>query len=150
MCVIIDANVAAGAFAVPCEDDFSPLWQWIEHRNGRLVFGGKLGLELNKLGNAKRRLLQLWRAGRALQVPKTQIDAEDKVVARLGICKSNDTHVIALARASGARVLCTHDQDLEDDFKNRTLVPNPRGKIYKTANHQRLLGHNGICIGRPR
>ena len=150
MCVIIDASVAARAFAVPCEDDFAPLWRWIEDNSGKLVFGGRLGLELNKLGNVKRRLLQLWRAGRALQASKTEIDAEAKVVEKLDMCRSNDAPVIALARASGARVLCTNDQDLETDFKNRELVPDPRGRIYKTANHERLLGHNGICIGRPR
>ena len=152
MCVIIDADVAARVFAVPPEDDFAPLWKWIEHKSGKIVFGfaGKLGVEWKKLAKAKRRLLQMWRAGQALQVPATRIEAEENAVTKLAICKSNDPHVIALARASGARILCTNDQNLETDFKNGELVPSPRGKIYKTANHKRLLGHNRICMGRPR
>jgi len=150
MCVIIDADVASRVFAVPCEDDFAPLWEWIDRRSGKLVFGGKNGVELKRLGKVKGRLMQMWRAGQALQVLTTRIDAEKTVVTRLGICRSNDPHVIALARASGARILCTNDQNLETDFKNRTLVPSPRGKVYKTARHERLLGHNSICIGRPR
>ncbi|NQT11458.1 MAG: hypothetical protein HQ582_01835 [Planctomycetes bacterium] len=150
--MIIDADVAARAFALPREDDFAPVWEWIENGNGKLVFGshGKLGSELRKLGKVKRRLLEMWRAGQALQVKAARIDQEEKAVAKLGECKSNDIHVVALARASGARVLCTHDHKLETDFKNPTLVSNPRGKIYKTADHRELLGHNSVCIGRPR
>lgn len=150
MCVIIDADVAGRVFAVPCENDFAPLWEWIDCRSGKLVFGGKNGVELRRLSRVKGRLMEMWRAGQALQVPPPQIDAEKRAVTKLGICKSNDPHVIALARASGARILCTNDQNLETDFKNGELVPSPRGKIYKTANHKRLLGHNRICIGRPR
>jgi predicted nucleic acid-binding protein len=150
MCVIIDANVASRVFAVPCEDDFAPLWDWIGRRNGRLVFGGENATELGRLTKVRARVREMWRAGQALEVGRTYVDAEMRTVARLAICRSNDPHVIALARASGARILCTNDQDLESDFKNLALVPRPKGKIYKNASHERLLGHNSICIRRPQ
>ena len=44
--------------------------------------------------------------------------------------KSDDEHVIALARVSKARVLYAHDSGLRDDFRNRALVSNPRGRLY--------------------
>ena len=47
-------------------------------------------------------------------------------------CRSNDTHVIALAQISGARLLYSNDKDLHVDFKNKRLIDEPRGKIYST------------------
>lgn len=150
MCVIVDASVAGRVFSVPHEADFQPLWQWLEEKDGRLVYGGRLTRELNRLPSARRLLAELKRGGRALECRRPDVDEEERVVDRLGLCRSNDPHVIALTRVSGARVLCTNDQNLEIDFTNRQLVPAPKGKIYKQASHKRLLKHNKICIGRRR
>lgn len=151
MCVIIDASVAGRAFAIPCEDDFAPLWKWIEEKDGKLVFGlgGKFGKELGALPHAKRRVRELSRAGRAIQISGEKLASEERAIEKLTICKSNDAHVLALALASGTRVLCTDDQDLETDFKNPDIVSSPRGKIYKNASHRHLLKHNSSCIGKP-
>ena len=148
MCVIIDANVAAEVFAFPVHDDYAPLWKWIHHKDGRIVYGGENRRELAKLTNVRQRLKTLWDAGLALDEDDRRVDKEENAVTKKGLCRSNDAHVIALARVSGVRVLCTNDQDLQTDFKNRDLVANPRGKIYKNANHAGVLGHNGICRGR--
>jgi predicted nucleic acid-binding protein len=150
MCLIIDANLASRVFARPCEADFSPIWDWIENRDGKLVFGGKLAQELGRVRQVARRLIELSRAGRALRVSSEEIDQEERRVLAMEGRKSDDPHVLALARACGARVLCTLDEDLQADFKNLNLVPRPKGKIYKNRGHKQLLGHNGICAGRPR
>ena len=39
-----------------------------------------------------------------------EVEAETASVAGTGLCVSDDEHVIALARASGARLLCSEDQ----------------------------------------
>ncbi len=150
MCLIIDANVAAIVFQVPCQDEYRPVWNWIERRGGILVFGGRNEAELTRVAAVRQRLYTLWQAGRAMQVPDQTVAAEERSVTSLGVCRSDDPHVIALARASGARVLCTEDGNLEKDFKNPQLVPRPRGAIYKNDSHAHLLCHNKICIGRPR
>jgi hypothetical protein len=147
LCVIIDASVAGLAFSVPPHADFAPVWHWIKNRGGKLVIAGRLS---NELSGARRLISQLWKAGLALGPPKEEVDKEEQVVRKSAMCRSNDSHIIALARVSGARVLCTNDGDLEADFKNRELVPNPRGGIYKNASHKSLLKHNRICIGRPQ
>lgn len=149
MCLIIDANLAARVFAHPCDADFSPIWEWIEDRDGKLVFGGKHAEELGRVEEVRRRLIVLSQAGRALRVSTERIDQEERLVKAIDGRKSNDPHVLALARASGARVLCTDDGDLQADFKNLEIVPRPKGKIYKNRDHARLLGHNNICVGRP-
>ena len=85
-----------------------------------------------------------------MECSRRDVDREERTVGELRLCRSNDLHVVALARLSGARVLCTNDHDLEIDFTNRQLVPAPKGKIYKNANHKAILIHNRLCIGRPR
>ena len=145
MCVIIDASVAGRVFSVPREPDFVPLWRWLEKDDGRLVYGGKLADELGRLPKVRRFLVRLKEAGLALQCSRIKVDAEENTVRKLRLCRSNDQHVIALARVSGARILCAVDGDLVSDFKNPQLVPSPKGKIYKKASHERVLGHNRLC-----
>ena len=61
------------------------------------------------------------------KVNQLQQRLEDKQV-----CRSNDAHIIELAQISGARLLYSNDRDLTDDFRDRGLVPNPRGRVYST------------------
>ena len=72
-------------------------------------------------------------------------------------CVSDDSHIIALAQISGARLLYTNESSekkkrLCEDFKNRNLINQPRGKIYTsrknkrfTSTHKRLLGRQDLC-----
>ncbi len=112
------------------------------------MYGGENRRELAKLSNVRRRLKTLWSAGLALEEDDGDVDKEEKAVVKMSACRSDDPHVIALARVSGARVVCTEDQALQTDFKNRDLVPAPKGKIYKNANHAHVLGHNSLCRER--
>ena len=38
--------------------------------------------------------------------------------------RSNDLHILALARTSNATLLFSNDKKLHDDFRNRKLLPN--------------------------
>ena len=60
---------------------------------------------------------------------------------RDGAYVSNDAHVIALAQVSGARLLYSNDSDLQDDFKDKSLIDSPRGRIYTTERGRRLQPH---------
>lgn len=64
---------------------------------------------------------------------------ETEKVAIVGKCKSNDAHVIALARESGCRLLFSKDKPLHCDFTNPKLIPKPKGKVYQNKKHMRLL-----------
>lgn len=149
MCVIVDASVVGLVFSHPRRADYWPLWDWLEKRGGMLVYGGRLAAN-GELKGARTLLVRLKQAGQAHECPKADVDREERLVKKMGLCKSNDPHVIALARISGARVLCAEDHPLEADFKNLHLVPKPKGKIYKKARDVSLLKHNAICIGRPK
>lgn len=144
MCVIVDANLASVVFGSPAHPDFAPVIDWL-HGEGRLVYGGQLTRELEKAGRVRKYLLELNRAGRALPYPDAALETE----ARRVRCRSNDPHVIALARVSGARTLCSRDTLLHADFKDAKLVSSPRGMVYQSSSHRPLLRHTASC-GRLR
>lgn len=147
MCVIVDASVASLVFRDPPDADFQAVFDWLSHRgaNGCVVYGGSLAAELACVAGARRYLRALQQAGRARHIPDSAALPEEECVVRCGLCKSNDPHVVALARVSGARTLCSRDTDLHRDFKNPALVSRPRGCVYQTAEHRHLLRHTTSC-----
>ena len=97
--------------------------------------GGKLRQEMSDDGrnrNFMRVHVQLRLDGRVKDIQDEQVDAETASLEARQICRSNDAHVLALARVSGARLLYTNDQDLQDDFNDRQIVNYPRGRVYTT------------------
>ncbi|RJP34442.1 MAG: hypothetical protein C4547_10970 [Phycisphaerales bacterium] len=149
MCLIVDANRAADTFAAPVSPDAVPVVQWLLRKDGRIVYGGRLTVELFRVEPARRALRELKRAGRAVELDYDAVDSETERVSSTGLCVSDDPHIIAVARVSGARVLFTSDSDLHRDFKNPRLVNGPRGTIYQSAKHADLLRHTAICPGPP-
>ncbi len=147
MCLIIDANLTAQVFAATPNQNFAPVLNWLMSPDGLMVCGGKNYDELKKIGRAAIFIQQLARAGHALLFRKEALEAEEKAVKKFNLMRSDDPHVIALARISGARVVCTDDAALIDDFKNVRLVPTPKGKIYRRREHQNVLGHSKGCRG---
>jgi len=148
MCLIVDANLAAVVFGDRLLDDFRPLIDWLTNtkKNGRLVVGGHLANELNQINAVQRFVRALLQAGRARVIPSAMTDEEVRLIADL--CESDDPHVIALARVSGARILCSRDRTLHRDFTNRNLISGPRGHVYQNAEHKHLLrsyGHTEAC-----
>lgn len=156
MCAIVDANVAHEVFG-PCKSEAGEkFYDWIDAEPGRLVVGGKLLKELEK-GSPK---FRKW-ASALIEAGKMRTMNEDQVNARAeeikSECVSDDSHIIALAQISGARLLFTNEsgekkQRLGEDFKNKSLIDQPRGKIYTTrtnqrftSTHKRLLGRRDLC-----
>ena len=144
MCVIVDNDIAHKFFSSPVSPQFAPVRHWITRQSGRLVVGGLNMAELSSMVAAKQFTRQWKIAGIAVEIV-----AEDIAAATgswVNLMTSNDVHVIALARASGARLLCTGETTggLASDFTNKELIDEPRGKVYRNAKtHRRLLGHSG-------
>jgi hypothetical protein len=148
MCVIVDADLAALVFSKPVNADFKPIIDWLTspRKNGKLVYGGQLAAELDLVKAAGRFVRSLQQAGRARLIPDNDIAEEARRVADQ--CVSNDVHVIALARVSGARILCSRDTNLHTDFTNPVLITKPRGRVYQNIAHRDLLqryGHTRAC-----
>jgi rRNA-processing protein FCF1 len=145
VCVIVDADVAPMVFSNDSANEFQPVFEWlIGKHDARIVVGGKLLRELYKIERARRLIIELNKLGRVYQVQSTVITEEEKVLRDMGCCRSNDICVIAVARISGARILCSNDGLLQQDFKNLSFI-RPKGKVYSRHSHRRLLGHTSSC-----
>ena len=141
MCVIVDINVAARVLLRDDDSDFEPVSSYLDdkNQNGLMVYGGKLATEYLASAKLARRVAELDRAGRARAVPHEQVEVETQYLQDNGLCVSNDEHIIALARVSGVRLVCTLDQDLHTDVTDKKLLSSPRGKVYQYASHKSLL-----------
>ena len=130
MAVIVDANQIA-AFYQGTDPDLNYLRSVVEGGKCRLHFGGKLRKEIQLVNGVEEWLAELDRAGRAKAIPDAAVDADEKTLSDSGICRSDDPHVLALARVGGARLLATDDGALMDDFRDRRIISTPRGNIYQ-------------------
>ena len=137
MCMIIDANRLGGFLADPAHEDAAPIRDWLDRRGGRIVYstGGKFAREVGHGSRSK--LADYVRAGKAILIPPERFTNDE--IALEPIINSDDPHVLALARATGVRLLYTGDGDLADDFKDKRFINRPRGKVYSRADNADLL-----------
>ncbi len=139
MCMIVDTNRIGLFLQDPPNEDTQPIHSWMRRGLGTIVYstGSVFARELKP--RARRRFLEWTRAGWAKPIPADEFEDDERALWRSGLMKSDDAHVLALARRSGARLLYTCDGDLIDDFKNKQLIDQPRGKIYSRATNENLL-----------
>ena len=154
MCAIIDANVRDQVFgdSRPKAGEFLFNWLNSDKKRVTLVVGGKLLQELSKSRNFNTWLQTALLHGRAQKFSDEEVLRATKELQEQEICTSDDEHVLALARVSGARLLYTNDRDLQRDFKNRHVVGGVQGKVYSTLRgenvtrtHKDLLRRTDLC-----
>ena len=141
MCIILDTNAFSDYLN---EKPYTqPIRRWLEgdkgvKPKGKLVYSPTPAIEreVDKHARFGRKLEALAEAGRVKMVQPALVNKKQEI---LGKIESDDPHVLALAIASGVRVLVSRDKKLGVDFKRLT-----RGSIYKYARHKRLLT-NDLC-----
>jgi len=150
MCLIIDANFVHHVHPTP-DANGTPIRQALLTGRARLVYGGKLAQEYRDGSREFRRwLVRLDQAGRARKVPDVDVNDVTEELVRDGAYVSDDPHIIALARVSGVRLLCSSDGALQTDFTNHLLL-SPRGRVYQRAEHAHLIDeHCGGVAPEPR
>jgi len=146
MCIIVDTDRLGVFLSNPTADDALPIHEWLTQRGGKLVYsaGGQFGAEIG--GRSKRRLAEHYRAGRATEIPAKEFHADEQQLRNNSAVRSNDFHVLALARYSRARILYTGDEDLMQDFKNKQLIDKPRGRIYSGRRNANLLTSSACSV----
>ena len=152
MCAILDNNVRHEVFGDNQTEAGKFFLDWLTTKDGILVVGGKLLQELGEYQKFAQWLQQAVSSGRARRISDQEVNGETENLQSRRICQSDDEHVLGLARASGARLLFTNDQDLTSDFKNRQIIPGVRGRVYTTLktkdirrSHRDLLRRNDLC-----
>ena len=154
MCAILDASVVSQVFGKKCPPAGKAFFDWIAYRHGRLIVGGKLDRELSRNGTFKAWIRDALLSGKAVRLDGRRVNQLAEKLKSEESCRSNDQHVIALARLSGARLLYSNDRKLNNDFMNPRLVPPPFGDVYTTLDledkeltpaHQELLDRKDMC-----
>lgn len=155
MCAILDADVVGKVFGSNRSEASEKFFDWINTGKGRLVTGGKVLEELNHNSTFRKWRQQAIYSGRIREENQNEVNARTEKLKNENSCKSNDQHVIALAQVSGARLLYSNDGRLIEDFKDKKLIDQPRGRIYPTGgdgsfqnSHKRLLGMRKLCRTR--
>ena len=116
--VIIDASVFGG-IAGP---EYAALHSWLDRRHGVLAYTGKgrYAEEFDRDPRMLRLLGEYRRAQLVKQVPAETVRRAEGTLDE-STMQSNDPHVLALAKASDAEILCSRDRALQRDF--RELLP---------------------------
>ncbi len=156
MCAIVDSNVVHEVFGPNQPPAGQVFYEWINAANGRFVVGGKQLEELKRASPDFREWASVFaEAGRMRIVNEDLVNTKAEDIMEL--CISNDSHIIALAQISGARLLYTNEnpkksKSLCKDFKNKQLINRPEGKIYSTREfknvtqtHKKLLRRRDLC-----
>lgn len=122
--------------------------QWLGKKQGFLVLGGKLRREVAEKRRGKRRVQELQNRGQLALVRDAEVDAEAQRLEQDGRLRSDDPHLLALARVSGARLLYTNDRDLQKDFTNSRLLRN--GRIYTTVENPKFDRRKKVLLRSHR
>ena len=139
MCVVIDANAATQSIGRGATEAGSRFLEYVS--KGRLVLaygGAKFRRELAGCGEGFRRWLALALSN------KRVVSVSDEMVATvvhelkvLRSCRSNDVHVVALARVANAGLVFTNDRLLQSDCQNVLGA-----KVYTTNDNRTGFTHS--------
>jgi rRNA-processing protein FCF1 len=140
MCLIVDTNLINIVLKKHPNVIFGCITKALFDTKSRvtMVYGGKCYLNELEKCNCLKIAKSLTQAGKAKKIKDTEVDEEEQRVASMQI-QSDDPHILALARLSGIRLLCTEDKELMIDFKNTNIIPAPNGSIYSRRGHGHLL-----------
>lgn len=119
--VVIDTNMF-GTFL----DHEKLLLRWIDLGHGILKYTNDdsfgYGREVQKSSRMRDLMGEYRRANRAELVPFDAIKQAETTLTEERI-RSDDKHILALAKACHALVLCSNDKDLQKDFLDTQLLP---------------------------
>jgi len=142
--MIVDANVLGMFLLQPKNKDTAPIYDWLQRSWGQVVYstGGKFRTDIE--GRNRERLAELVRAGRARLVSWDMVKPHKADFRNI---RSNDPHILALARAAGVRLLYTRDRKLQHDFKDKQIIG---GTIYRGFRDASLLTEDACTGGKGR
>ena len=132
MCMILDVNMWSDF--IEQKSIMQPVHQWLEGKNGKLLYSDHESFQKELTLSHKKVLKSYYQSGHARFVPKKQLEKTINSLRKTHQFKSNDMHILGLAKVGQVKVLCTKDKDLHHDFKQIL-----GGNIYQNAKHQHLL-----------
>ena len=130
MCAILDAN-QVGDFLKE-KENFNSLWNWVLKKKGKFIYGGTtFNAEYGKLFNLFKDLRQ---RNILKRIDEEEVNKEEEKLLKNVELKSNDAHIIALAKVADVKLLVSKDKKLRTDFE--AIIG---GNIYQDNSHEHLL-----------
>ena len=128
MCTATIIDINAIVDILHAENGDRAFQLWIEKGHGFIVYAdvGRYFDELQKDGSLEL-FKQYNQVGQAKLVNNDYLSLAEEKLKSTDI-KSDDPHVLALAHASGASILCTSDRNLQKDFCNVKILPRQNNK----------------------
>ena len=114
--------------------DMQPVYKWLEKKNGKLVYSNHKSFEKELTKKQKTVLKGYNQSGKARLYLEEQVAKEASGIKKNHKLRSNDSHILGLAKVARAKLLCTKDKDLHADFKEIL-----KGSVYQNAKHKHLL-----------
>ena len=147
MCVILDSN-KIGDF-LNHKPSMVPIHNWLKTQNGKLVYSNhpQIETEIKKHAKMPVFLRERKKTGQAKLIPSRLVAQEIAEIKQNAKkqgykLKSNDIHIVALAKASDSKLLCSEDRNLHKDLKQ--IIGSSKCSIYQNENHKNLLKED-IC-----
>ncbi|MCY4291338.1 MAG: hypothetical protein OXC72_06210 [Roseovarius sp.] len=97
--------------------------KWIKRGSGILAIPntGQYFKELQTNHGVMELIRRYDQGGQLWKISKKQLIHSDSQIKKKNP-QSNDTHILSLALASDAEVLCSNDGDLREDFQNKNIL----------------------------
>src|SRR5271166_635466 len=113
MCLVIDPGCIPKVFDPMNREHarFTPVWEWINNGNGRMIYGGTNDLkELSRLSKYLPLIAELSRRGRLTLVSHVRVDQIGaEIEQKVNSSDLDDEHLIAIVIVSRCMVICTDD-----------------------------------------
>jgi len=123
--------------------------KWISRGHGIIVYSvgqDRYASELRKYSDVFELITGFAQRGRAQQIPAPELATSARSIPSRPIRKSNDLHVLALAKVTKATVLFSCDGDLRRDFANVEVLGKVGNRDRRSVPH--LLEHHAGDVTR--
>lgn len=135
MCIVIDVNAFSRIFSSvnPEHHIFEPVKKWILSGPGKLVYGGdKYMMELGRTERYRRLVKLLNDVGKTINMnsEKENISKIEKELDKLKLKGFNDSHIVALLKVFGCRIICTYDSESHEFIKKPDFYNGKTPVIY--------------------
>ncbi len=148
MCAILDANLLGELFKRDADPAASQFLNWMLTGRCRLAVGGKLRQELERSEAFREWAVDAALDGRLQSINDDAVELLTKQLIQSNACQSDDEHIVALASISGARLLYSNDNDLQDDFRNNSLLQ-PRGRLLPLGGTRKARRSRESLLNQP-
>lgn len=149
MCIVIDTNVLSCVFSLDScyHKEYQSVYMWIINGEGFIVCGGTTYWnEIKKARKYLGVLAELKKKGKLKDIKQEVVDNQQTMVKGILPSDCDDSHLIAIFRASGCRLLCSNDHRVDIYIKNKKyyLKKQRLPKIYRNKKHAHLLCKKNI------